>query len=45
MDNELDKIKYDIINIKNDIDTKLKEIELLIRKLDYIWLKIEKINK
>ena len=45
MNKQLDNIKYKIIDIKNNINTKLKEIELLTQKLDRIWIEIEKVNK
>ena len=45
MDNKLDDIKYKIIDIKNNIDGKLREIELLTQQLSYIWLEIEELNK
>ena len=44
MNKELDDIKYEIMDIRNNIDTKLRDIELLTQKLGQIWLRIEAIN-
>jgi len=45
MNEKLDDVKYKIIDIKNNIDKKLREIEDITQELDYIWLEIEKLNK
>ncbi len=39
----LQDITYRIMDIKNDIDEKLKEIELITQKLSKIWYELEQI--
>lgn len=40
---KIQDITYRIMVVKNDIDEKLKEIELLTQKLGHIWYDLEQI--
>ena len=44
MNNELDVVKYKIINIMNNLNNELIKIKEITEELNYVWLEIEKIN-